>query len=1000
MTFIDEKIRMTLDQLRGCIVSETRPFSEVGFARCGYKTENVPAADLTWETYKVGSPVSFKRDEHAWLTLEADVPACAETDAWYLRMTTGKEGQWDACNPQCTVFINGDSAVQAFDTNHTELLLTPGHKEIRIYFYAGMSDVTLFLGVSLVRRNKRVEKLWWDMSVPFEAMKCLDRNGYAYNRIMNALDHACMLTDFREKKSPAFYAGVEDALAYMEEEFYQKECGRGNDGEIALFGHTHIDVAWMWTLAQTAEKSQRSFSTVIRLMEQYPDYVFMSSQPQLYQYVKENDPALYEQIKARVAEGRWETEGAMWLEADTNLVSGESLVRQLLYGKKFMKEEFGHDDRILWLPDVFGYSAALPQILKKCGVDRFFTTKISWCETNTFPHDNFVWEGIDGSQVFAVLSDTYVKRLDPRVILESQKKHVDKKYSDVHLSTFGFGDGGGGPTAEMMENYARLKRGLPGLPNVTMKFAGDTIEEIARQFEKNAEKVRFTPKWIGELYLEMHRGTYTTMADNKKNNRRSEFLYQKAETAASMAGLLTGAAYPKAQLDEGWHTILKNQFHDIIPGSSIREVYDDSSREYGEVLAAGEKMFTDALDAVSANVKTDGGVLVYNPASFARTEIAEIDGEEVLLENIPAHGYAVVQPEKAAGSVKADEKSIENDLIRVTFDEKYHIVSVYDKEEDREIIPAGQSANVLEVFEDYPRCYDAWEITEYYKQKKWIADDVTSAEVVQNALTAGIRVTRRYGKSTITQLITLREGSKRLDFVTDIDWHEDHVLLKAAFPLDIRTSHANYEIQFGHIERPTHRNTSWDQAKFEVSAHKWADLSEADYGVALLNDAKYGYSTEENVMKLSLLKAPTYPNPVADRGQHHFTYSLYPHAGNLAQSDVVRQAYRLNLPMTVRAMEANAAGTLPESFSFVQANRANVIVETAKTAEDGNGYAVRFYDAQNKKTNVTLTFGFPVKEAYLTDMLEQNPIAVAADGNTVTVPLSNFEVKTLRVIPG
>ena len=1014
MTFIEEKIRITLEKLGALTVTSRAKADDVYFIRCGYKTSNVPPEDGVGWTRLDGKPVEFERDSHAWLHFALDVPKAADNEKYFLNFTTGKEGQWDAQNPQCTVFVNGTTAIQAFDTNHTELLLDAGKKDIYIYLFAGMANCTLFLNVSLIKKNMDVNKLYYDMSVPYEAMKCLDKNSYDYVNICNCLDRACMLIDFRDNLSEAFYDSVLEADRFLEEEFYGKLCGKGGSGgELALIGHTHIDVAWLWTLAQTAEKAQRSFSTVINLMEQYPDYVFMSSQPQLYKYVKQNDPELYERIKKRIKEGRFEPEGAMWLESDTNLVSGESLIRQIMYGKKFMKDEFGTDSRVLWLPDVFGYSAALPQILKKCGVDKFFTAKISWSETNKFPHDAFIWRGIDGSEVFAVLSDSYVKRLEPGFVFSSEKVHTGKKYSDTHIMTFGFGDGGGGPTYQMLENYERLKRGLPGFPKVTMKKSAEALEDIHDKFIKSTEQLRFTPKWSGELYLEMHRGTYTTMAANKKNNRKSELLYQKAEAASASALLLSGEEYPKEALAEGWETILKNQFHDILPGSSIKEVYDVSSAEYEKVLEIGEKVYSTAIDEISKNIKTKGGVLVYNPTPFEVTDTVRCGDVEFIAEKVPSHGYAVIDPSKntlrgtakqVISSVldrdaKAFDKIIENEYLKVTFDEKYHIISIYDKKNGREVIEGGKSANVLEVFEDYPRAYDAWEITEYYKQKKWTADDVSEVFVINEQCHAGLSIKRRYGRSVIKQDIILKTGSPRLDFVTEIDWHEDHVLLKAAFPFDIHAESAAYDIQFGYVTRPTHRNTSWDEAKFEVCAHKWADISEADYGVSLMSDCKYGYSTEENVMKISLLKAPTYPNPEADRGLHTFTYSVYPHSGTVSQGGTIKQAYMLNDPLCAAVIPENKGGTLSERFCFVRSDKEGAVVETIKLAEDGNGFIVRIYEALNSKIPLKLTFGFDIEKVFECDMLENDLEQLESDGRDVKLRLSNFEIKTLRVIP-
>ena len=1000
MTFIKEKIEMSLKNLKRQIVTDKKEIENISFIRCGYKTDNTPPPESAeWIPYvsSATAPIDYKKEDHAWFHFKVKADKL-EGKQPYLKILTGMDGG-DTVNPQCTIFVNGTTAIQAFDMKHTDMPIPEGECDIYIYFYAGMFDHVLDIKFLIINKDELIEKLYYDIEVPYNALDVLEKDSHEYYAILNSLDEATRLLDFRKTYSAEYYESIRETEKYMREEFYGKVCGKDALSEISVIGHTHIDVAWLWTLAQTEEKAQRSFATATKLMEKYPEYIFMSSQPQLYAYVKKNDPGLYEKIKERVREGRWETEGAMWLEADTNLAGGESLIRQLLYGKKFMREEFGHEDRILWLPDVFGYSAALPQILKKSGVDRFFTTKLSWSETNKQPHDNFIWQGIDGSQVFAVFSDAYVKGLDAKIIAKTDAKHKDKKYCSTHISTFGFGDGGGGPNPDMLEAYDRLKYGLPGLPKVKMRKASEAIDIIENQFKESTKKLAFTPKWVGELYLEMHRGTFTTMAHNKKCNRVCEFLYPKAEEASVAANALLGYEYPAEKLDNAWLTILKNQFHDIIPGSSIREVYEDSTREYADLLSTGEELFGKAFDALADNICTDGGYLVYNPTSFTASGIVRTQNGLASVENVPAHGYAVVKDiDKCEYTVKADTYTIENDFARVEFDEKYHIVSFYDKVNCREVIEAGQKGNVFEVFEDYPRVYDAWEITEYYKQKKWIADDVTSVEVINEPLYAGICVTRKYCDSTFKQTITLKADSPRLDFDTYIDWHEDHVLLKAAFPLDIRANHMNCEIQFGHIERPTHRNTSWDQAKFEVCAHKWTDMSEGDFGVALLNDCKYGYSAEENILKLTLLKAPTHPNPVADRGEHTFTYSLYPHAGLLAQSDVIKEAYFLNSPLSVKPVSANENGDLESVFSFAHTDNDRAIIETIKRAEDADGYIIRLYDSKGTKGKVKLSLGIDFESAFECDMQENILAPLAKEGRDIELSLSNFEIKTIKIV--
>ena len=990
MFFQREKIRVTIENLNSAIIKEVNEIEGLAITGfCPYKKDNTPPSLSEFRPYSK-EYIAFPPDTHCWLHFECDIPDRGENEAFHFRMTTGREGMWDATNPQCSVFVNGDMCNQAFDTNHTTIYLTPGHKDIYVYFYSGKENVSLRLVPHIIVKSVPVEKLWFDMIVPYDAAAELPQDSFEYIETMNALDMACNELDFREKNSKDFFDSIERASDVLWKEFYGKLCGKPKNEEISFIGHTHIDVAWLWTLAQTEEKAQRSFSTVINLMEQYPDYIFMSSQPQLYAYVKKNDPKLYEKIKERIKEGRWEPEGAMWLEADTNITGGESLIRQIMYGKKFMKDEFGIDNKILWLPDVFGYSAALPQILKKCGVETFFTSKINWNEVDKFPHDTFIWKGIDGSEIFAVFAKNYVNNVTARDIKGLMGYHLDKKFTPTVLAPVGFG--GGGVTFEMLENLKRFEKGLPGFPKVAMRRAADTIEKIKSEFEESTKNLRYTPKWSGELYLEMHRGTYTTQAANKKGNRKSELALQKAETATSIANLLLGHNANKEKFDEAWIAVLRNQFHDIIPGSSITEVYRDSAKEYENIACIAKSEFDAGLDAVAKSVKTDGGYLVYNPTGFEMSDI--IDGE--YFENIPAHGYAVVKPANVENTVVVGDKTIENDLVKVVFDDKYHIVSIFDKTENREIIEEGKCGNVFEVFEDYPRAYDAWEITDYYKQKKWIADDVTEVSEVCGKLSGGLKIVRKYNKSTFTQEIVLNTGSARVDFNTHVDWHEDHVLLKAAFPVDVKSENLTCDIQFGNLQRPTHKNTSWDEMKFEVCCHKWADLSENDFGVSLLNDCKYGYSCEENKLSITLLKAPTYPDPVADRGEHTFTYSIFPHKSSDLMA-TVKEAAKLNNPMSAKEIGKNE-GNAPERFGFASTDGRSTVVETIKQAEDGNGYIVRLYEAQNMRENVTVNFGFDVAEIYECDMLENNLMKLSADGRSVKVKMGNFEIKTLRVI--
>ena len=992
MDFIKEKIKTLSNKLAELKAIEHKDLEYYVVDCPEYKKDNTPpGADASWR--KAGE---FERysgvDNHYWIHFTLSTGEERAASEPRLCVKTGREGQWDAKNPQVTVFIDGKT-VQAMDTNHTWLPLEFGKTyDVYMYLYTGMLGGDFCFVPSLETVDLKIEALYYDIKIPFECMDVLSADSTDYIKIRKGLDKATQLLDLRDFYSEDFYKSIDDALGYMKDEFYGKICSKDTEATFNCIGHTHIDVAWLWTVAQTREKAQRSFSTVLNLMKRYDDYMFMSSQPQLYQHVKENDPELYEQIKERVKEGRWEAEGAMWLEADTNLISGESLVRQIIYGKRFMKEEFGVDNKILWLPDVFGYSGALPQILRKTGVTQFFTTKMNWNESNKLPHDVFEWEGIDGSRVFANLIPWYVLNLTPAKIKEMWELFKDKDITNTCLATFGFGDGGGGTTYEMMETCRRLSYGIPGMPKTVIKKGGDHFNDVEKEFYANTPEYS-RPRWIGEMYLEMHRGTYTSMAKNKKNNRKSELLYQEAETAAVTDMLLCGGTYPQELLKKHHITMLLNQFHDIIPGSSIKAVYDVTDAEYAEILKDGRLVTDGALASVKSNLKTNGGIFVYNPTPFNISDYVTLDSKTYYAENVPAHGWKVVDAIEAENKVLVDAKSIENDVIKVTFNDKYHIVSVYDKTAKREVLAKGAEANRLEVYEDYPREYDAWELTEYYKQKMWLADSVDGVEILDN----GLKITRKYGKSKIIQNIVLRAGSKRIDFVTNIDWQEDHVILKAAFPVDVRNLNATYDIQFGNIKRPTHKNTSWDMAKFEVCAHKWADLSEGDYGVSIINDCKYGYNVDDNVMKISFLKAATFPNPEADRGINEFTYCLYPHEGSLEQCDTVKQGYLVNTPLEASFASATN-GTLEDNYSLISCDNDSVVVETIKKAEEDNSIVVRMYETYNSKKRVNITAGFDFKEVYICDMLENNETKLQADGRKVSVDVKNFEIVTLKFV--
>ena len=1006
MSFIFEKVNTLTKRLGSLREQPAGGVGTVEYVPCGYKTSNDAPAE-GWQIFEPGQRISGK-DTHFWFRMAFRTPEAEEGHTLYLRVITGREGNWDATNPQGLVFLNG-RMTQALDTNHTMVRLEPGAEvRIQIYFYVGMIDVPVEFLPSLVWVDDRIEGIWYDFSVALDAVTCQGRECENSRKILGHLEQAANRLVMWPLFGEAFYAGIEAAGQYLAEHLY----GTGDpDGPVTYcIGHTHIDVAWLWTLAQTCEKSQRSFATVLELMRRYPEYKFMSSQCQLYKYVKQEAPELYEEIRERVKEGRWEVEGAMWLEADNNLISGESMVRQMVHGKRFMKEEFGVDSRVLWLPDVFGYSAATPQIMKKCGVDYFYTSKISWNETNRLPYDTFYWQGIDGTEVltnFVTAQDrwpdgtiqtftTYNADVTPAMVRGSWDRYQQKDYNNSSLITFGFGDGGGGPTREMLERQRRLHKGLPGIPRTEIGFAGDWIRSVEKNLQEGIDRTGRVPRWVGELYLEFHRGTYTSIAKNKRNNRKSELSLQKAEGLSETARRLLGREYPAAALWDTWETVLKNQFHDILPGSSIFEVYEDCDREYAKVLSDTATLSDGALAALAGAVSTEGGLLVYNPLGVRRNASVKWNGVTVETGELPPMGWKVLHTPVIESTVTALPELLENLHYRITLDAAGRITSLWDKDARREVLLPGSRGNELQLFEDYPKEYDAWEITDYYKQKMWVLDEPAEITPVFDGARAGLKIVHRYLSSFITQTMRLYDTIRRIDFETEIDWQEEHMLLKAAFPLDVHASKATYEIQFGSLERPTHSNTSWDAAKFEVCAHKWADISDNGYGASLLNDCKYGHNAEGSTLKLTLLKCATNPNPNADKGHHVFTYALLPHEGDWRQAGTVAEAYSLNQP-AVAVELPKQEGSLPETWSFVRCDAPNAVVDTVKRADDGSGTVLRLYDAWDRRGNVTLRFGFTPSRAVLCDMLENELEDLPLEGSSLTVPLKNFEILTLKI---
>ena len=741
-------------------------------------------------------------------------------------------------------------------------------------------------------------------------------------------------------------------------------------------GHAHIDSAWLWPVRETVRKVARTFANVLDLMDTDDEFVFAASSAQQYAWLQEHQPELFERVKARVAEGRFVPVGGMWVEADTNMPGGEALARQFVAGKRFFREQLGVDPQEVWLPDSFGYSAALPQIITAAGARWFLTQKISWNETNVMPHHTFRWEGIDGTQVFTHFPpvDTYNSQLSGEELARAQRQYAEKGRANTSLVPFGWGDGGGGPTREMLAAAART-RSLEGSPSVRMSSPAEFFAAAEAEYPN-------PPVWSGELYLEFHRGTYTSQARTKRGNRRGEHLLREAELWATTAAVRTGLPYPTETLERCWHTVLLQQFHDILPGTSIAWVHQEAERNHARVAAELEDVIARSLAALTGEGDRE---IVVNAGPYAR-------------DGVPAlGGGSVVGADATAGLEETgDGLVLDNGAVRVVVDERGLLTSVRDLAADRELVPPGAAANLLQLHRDTPVKWDAWDIDEHYRRHGRDLVDVAELSVTERGPErVAVRIARKAGASTITQVVSLRAGVPAVDVVTDVDWHERQKLLKLAFPLDVHADRATSEIQFGHIHRPTHTNTSWDAARFETVAHRWVHVGEPGYGVAVANDSTYGHdvgrSTRQGggtttTVRLSLLRAPLFPDPTADQGEHRLAVSLRVGA---TIADAVAEGYRLNLPLrTVRG----GSGIAP----LVAVDHPAVVVEAVKLAEDGGGdVVVRLYEAHGGRATATVTADFPYASMVETDLLE-TPLAepVALDGTRLS--LRPFQIVTLR----
>ena len=977
------------------------------------------------------------RDKYMWIHCEQVIPSEWKDSIILGLFDLGKTGAGYNRGFESLLFINGEP-YQGVDTNHMEVFIDNSLVGTKVNF-----DFRLWSGLegggtptvqyhqineaSITTLDSSIDALYYLLTNLIETINQLSENDAMHYQLKSILIATYKIVNFNlHLDSAEFAMSAKEALTYCETEL--KKYEKHNGVTVNCVGHTHIDLAWLWRYKHTREKAQRSFMTVERLMERYPEYIFLQTQAQLYESVKEDHPNLYKNIRKRVKEGRWEASGGMWVEADCNIPSGESLTRQIVYGKRFFKNEFNVDNTFLWLPDVFGYSWALPQILKKAGIDTFITTKISWNEINRMPHDTFTWSGIDGTKIlthFITTPDekgearyyTYNGHIYPRTVEGIWETYQDKGLNQDLLLSYGYGDGGGGVTRDMLENIRAVDK-IPALAKIQTSDVTSYVAHLHNTVE-HLEDPTLLHEWSKELYLEFHRGTYTSQAQVKKMNRRLELLYRDAEIAETLFSIESSSWNKNSwsTLETGWKLILKNQFHDIIPGSSITEVYEDTAIEHDKAYSMGSQVYTNAMNQLVTSHADS--FTIFNTTPWNRGAYVLLPGDEnstfvdakgcevpsQLLHNSPkgehlvwislidAMGSYVVKRKEGKSSsassvIEASSKRIETPYYTLVLNDKGQFISLFDKEENREVL--NGIGNELQIFEDRPRNHDAWEVEVSIDHRKEIVDTLKSVSIEEvGSLCTKVTFTWSYMDSTISQTMVLYAHHKRIDFKTVVDWKERNKLLKVAFPVDIHATTARYDIQYGSLERATHNSTSWDQAQFEVVGHQWANFEEKNFGVALMNDSKYGYDIKGNTMRLSLLKGAERPDVTADLGVHEFTYSLYVHNTIWYESDLIPLAWDLNAPLTV--VEGERRTSLP----IVIENR-SIALDAIKKSEDGDDIIIRFHEIHGGRTHVNIELNVPKASWCEVNLLEE-PISEVHDDVKISRGVKPFEIVTIRV---
>ncbi len=1028
----EEIIQGRIESLKPWIYPDSEPLEGWTYRQFKYDRHgNRTFVDDEWRPIRPGDTWGGE-DMSAYFRCKASIPERFRGRTVVLKLYFSGDG---------LLRVNGD-AFHGLDPFRDTIFMTENAQGDECFDLEAESYIMWHFGEGTVKHfeisqwavfDRELHEAYWDLKTVFNLMMSEKTNPDVVNFIRKHLDDSTRHIDQRCEDGATVREMAVRARKIIREKVYSCDSFR-HEGLLHLTGNSHLDLVYLWTHAEFIRKIGRSHATALRLMERYPEYIFTQSQPHMYDQMKRHYPELFEQVKRRIAEGRWEAIGAFWVEPDCNLISGESMVRQIMHGVAYYQKEFGVTPRTAWIPDVFGNAWTMPQILVKCGLEFFVTHKMSiWNDTNAWTKNVFWWEGPDGSRIFSHVPTThFIGTAEPDHLQEHWERFSDKVEIGESLYCYGWGDGGGGPDAEMLEYCCRY-RSLPGL----VPCRNSTVEDALESMRERAENADI-PVINDELYLEEHRGVNTTKGRLKKLNRYCEHLYRKAE----LFNCFCRVAYPAERLRQGWREVLVNQFHDSLPGTHDSRSYLDILESYDRAVAIGRQELQNALEDIISQIDTDGpgrAAVIFNslpaprdtrvsiPCELPAATVLDRRGNEIPCQfstdyqthqrtlefevtDLPPVGYEVYHIlDKQEGTHRPrlecyygdnGEIILNNEHIRAVIDQEGCIASLTDKSTGREFIDTRRRANVFKLYEDIPGTFDAWDIEEHYTSHEFDMGTAKVAILEQGPVKAVVEVNRCFRNSQLRQQIVLGAQARRLDFCTWVDWKEQRKLLKVRFHTNIRSRTATYDIPYGNIERPTTRNNSYEAAKFEVPGHEWMDLSQADRGLSLLTDSKYGYEALGCMISLSLLKGPLYPDPTSDQEEHYFTYSLYPHADGWRRTDTIGQAADLNDPVEVVMSEPHT-GQAPTRRSFLRMQGEGVTLEAVKQAENADGVIVRVVERHGGEKTVTLELYGNFGSVCECDLLERDgqPLSKNAAGK-VSLAIRPYEIKTLRFTNG